>query len=78
MPVNLTIDDVPDEVAELLNERARRSGRTLQDELMAILTDSVLGRAPLSLSEALAEVRALGLKSAGDSVRILRERRDAE
>lgn len=78
MPVNLTIDDVPDEVAELLNERARRSGRTLQDELMAILTDSVLGRAPLSPSEALAEVRALGLKSAGDSVRILRERRDAE
>ena len=37
MPVNLSIKDVPDDLAESLRERARRNHRSLQGELMAML-----------------------------------------
>lgn len=37
MPVNLSIKNVPDELAELLRARARLNHRSLQRELMAIL-----------------------------------------
>lgn len=37
MPVNLSIKNVPDELAERLRARAARNRRSLQAELMAIL-----------------------------------------
>ncbi len=37
MPVNLSVKNVPDDMAERLRERARRHHRSLQGELMAIL-----------------------------------------
>jgi plasmid stability protein len=37
MPVNLSIKDVPDAVAETLRQRAARHHRSLQGELMAIV-----------------------------------------
>lgn len=37
MPVNLSIKNVPDELAEALRQRARLNHRSLQGELMAIL-----------------------------------------
>ncbi len=37
MPVNLSIKEVPDALAELLRRRAERHHRSLQGELMAII-----------------------------------------
>jgi len=37
MPVNLSIKNVPDDLAETLRTRAERNHRSLQGELMAIL-----------------------------------------
>lgn len=76
MPVNLSIHNIPDEIAERLRERARRSHRSLQGELMAILEESVLGRAPLTPAEALAEVRRLGVQTPEESVQMVRQERD--
>jgi plasmid stability protein len=49
MAVNLSVKNVPDELAARLRERAERNHRSLQGELMAILeaaaTDSHVGRA---------------------------------
>jgi antitoxin FitA len=38
---DLTINDVPEEIAEALRQRAARNGRSLQGELMAILEEAV-------------------------------------
>lgn len=42
MAVNLSIKGVPDALAERLRERAARNHRSLQGELMAIVSDAVL------------------------------------
>jgi len=44
MGVNLSIKNVPEELARQLRERARRHHRSLQGELMAILEEAVWGR----------------------------------
>jgi hypothetical protein len=64
MPVNLSIKNVPDELAQGLRERAARNHRSLQAELMALLewasqlapsqavgSDPVLNRLPLAPSQ---------------------------
>jgi plasmid stability protein len=43
MAVNLSIKDVPDELAELLRRRAARNHRSLQGELMAIIEQAAHG-----------------------------------
>lgn len=40
MSVNLSIKDVPDELAQALRERAARHHRSLQGELMAIIEEA--------------------------------------
>jgi len=40
MPVNLSIRNVPDDVAERLRLRAKQNHRSLQGELMAIFEDA--------------------------------------
>jgi len=45
MGVNLSIKDVPDEVAQRLRERAARNHRSLQGELMSIVEAAALGSA---------------------------------
>lgn len=42
MAVNLSIKDVPDELAERLRQRAARHHRSLQGELMAIVEQAAL------------------------------------
>jgi plasmid stability protein len=42
MPVNLSIKDVPDDLAERLRQRAARHHRSLQGELMAIVEQASL------------------------------------
>ena len=46
MSLNLSIKDVPVDVAEKLRQRAARNHRSLQGELMAIVTDAVAERVP--------------------------------
>ena len=78
MAVNLSIKNVPEELAEQLRRRARRHHRSLQKELLAILEEAVFG-APkrLSLEEAYRQVRRLKLQTESESVRMVREDRDA-
>ena len=73
--VNLSVKNVPEEIAQRLRERAERNRRSLQRELMVILAEAASPK--LSLRDAMERVRALGLKTSGDSVRIIRQMRDA-
>lgn len=78
MPVNLSIKNVPDELAERLRRRAERSHRSLQGELMTILTEAA-GRSSgrLSVGEARQRVVELGLRTPAESAAMVREDRDA-
>lgn len=78
MPVNLSINNVPDELAERLRRRAERSHRSLQGELMTILTEAA-GRSSgrLSVQEVRRRVAELGLRTHGESAAMVREDRDA-
>jgi plasmid stability protein len=77
MPVNLSIKSVPDDIAEELRARAARNHRSLQGELMAIIEEAAGKKSPLSPSEFLAGVRALGLHTPAESRSMVREDRDA-
>jgi antitoxin FitA len=77
MPVNLSIKNVPDEIAEELRERAARNHRSLQGELLAIIEEAAGGKSPLSPSDFLAGVSALGLRTPSESRSMVREDRDA-
>lgn len=75
MAVNLSIKNVPDELAEALRERARRHKRSLQGKLLAILEETLAGRRQSTL-DLLAEIRATGLKTPRQAARMIREDRD--
>ena len=77
MPVNLSIKNVPDKLANRLRQRAEDAHRSLQGELMAILVEAVYGPEPLTPSEALEEVRGLGLRTKPNSAELIRSDRDA-
>ncbi|HEX9831375.1 MAG TPA: Arc family DNA-binding protein [Thermodesulfobacteriota bacterium] len=77
MPVNLSIKNVPDVVAEKLRKRAAKHHRSLQGELMAILEESLADRKVLTPGELLSEVQAMGLKTPDESVIFIRKERDA-
>lgn len=77
MGVNLSIKNVPEEIAETLRKRAARNHRSLQGELMAILEESVTEEAPLTPKELVERVRAIGLRTPQESVEFIREDRNA-
>jgi plasmid stability protein len=77
MGVNLSIKNVPEEIAEKLRKRAARNHRSLQGELMAILEGSVTEEAPLTPKELVERVRAIGLRTPQESVEFIREDRNA-
>ena len=107
MPVNLSIKNVPDDVADKLRKRAKRNRRSLQGELLHLLEESLTREAMstkrisfeefdrkmagiefntpggpvaarrLSPAELHARVSKQGLKTAGDSVEIIRADRDS-
>ena len=76
MPVNLSVKNVPDEIAEKLRKRAKRHHRSLQGELMVILEEAA-GPETISLEEAERRLSALNFKTGDDSAAWLRELRDA-
>jgi plasmid stability protein len=75
MPVNLSIKNVPDEVAQRLRARARRRNRSLQGELMTILKEAV-GEESLTVGQLAARLKQLGLRTESDAVEIVRGDRD--
>ena len=77
MPVNLSVKNVPDDVAEKLRRRAKANNRSLQGELLAVLQDAVSSPRKLSASELLQVVRASGLRSPREATAAVRQTRDA-
>jgi plasmid stability protein len=53
MPVNLSIRNVPDDVARGLHNRAAASGRTLNAELLDILRQAAQGQEEVSIDSLL-------------------------
>lgn len=76
MPVNLSIKNVPDELAERLRQRAEAAHRSMQGELMAILEEALVPRAPLTLQEVLDRVKRLDLETPREAASDLRGERD--
>jgi plasmid stability protein len=76
MPVNLSIKEVPDELAEALRDRARWNHRSLQGELMAMVEIHTRVR-PFKAIALWQEVQKLGLRTDDDSTQIVREDRDS-
>ena len=74
MSVNLSIKNVPDELADRLRKRAERNRRSLQGELLVILEEAEPRK--LTVSEAIEKARALGIKSPSESTRMVRRMRD--
>ncbi len=76
MPVNLSIKNVPEELAQRLRERARRHHRSLQGELMAIIEEEMIPRR-VTVDQAYQRVQELGLKTGSETAGMVREDRDA-
>lgn len=78
MPINLSVKAVPEAVADRLRRRAARNHRSLQGELLAILTQAA--EAPdgaLTPAELLSRVRQLGAETPSEATEIVRADRDA-
>ncbi len=76
MSVNLSIKNVPDQLAEQLRKRAARRHRSLQGELLAILEENLGQQLSLTPAELLAKNRASGLRTPGEATRFIRRERD--
>ena len=77
MPVNLSIKNVPDDVADRLRRQAAENHRSLQGELMAIVEAAVSRPGRLTPADVLEEVRRLGLRTPPESAGMIRAERDA-
>jgi plasmid stability protein len=75
MPVNLSIKDVPDGLADALRTRARSNHRSLQGELMAMIETHTRAK-PFRALELWQAARAAGLAMADDSTAMIRHDRD--
>jgi antitoxin FitA len=76
MPVNLSIKNTPDDVAERLRHRAARNRRSLQGELLAIIEAAVQDEVAATPTAILSEVRRLGLTTPDEAAKIVRVARD--
>ena len=76
MPVNLSIKNVPEALAERLRRRAAASHRSMQGELMAILEEALEERRSLTPTEMLEKIRALGIETRREVVDDIRDDRD--
>jgi plasmid stability protein len=77
MAVTLRVENVPEEVAARLEERARKSRRSLQGELLRILEKAVAEEDRLTAGQVLEKVRSLKLKTPAESAVFVRQDRDA-
>jgi antitoxin FitA len=77
MPVNVSLKNVPDNLADKLRKRAKRNHRSLQGELIAILEEATESTF-LSVDEAEERLDALGFKTKDESTNWVRNLRDAQ
>jgi len=77
MSVNLSIKNVPMQLAKRLRLRAARHRRSIQGELMVILEESLTAGERLSADEVLRKTRKLGLRTRSESAAMIRGDRDA-
>jgi plasmid stability protein len=77
MSVNLSIKNVPTQLAKRLRLRAARHRRSLQGELMVILEESLTAGERLTADEVLRKTRKLGLRTRSESAAMIRADRDA-
>lgn len=77
MSVNLSVKNVPDELAEKLRRRAKANNRSLQGEMLALLQAAVLSDNKLSAGELLKQVRAAGVQTPREALAEIRAARDA-
>jgi len=77
VPVNLSVKNVPDDVAEKLRQRAKVNNRSLQGELLALLKSAVSSPRKLTASELLEVVRESGLRTSRGAAADIRATRDA-
>lgn len=77
MPVDISIKGVPDTLAEELRRRAAEHNRSLDEEVVGILRDSVAKRQEATFTEFVAEGKARGGGSPAESTAMVREDRDA-
>ena len=80
MPVNLSIKNVPDDVVERLRERAKRHHRSLQGELLELVSHASVERRPLTIREAHERAKATfgsykPAVSIADDIRQMRDER---
>ena len=73
MAGNLSIKNVPDDLA---HERAERHYRSLQGELLPIMEAAVQEERSATPAEILAEVRRLGIRSPSEVAALVRADRD--
>lgn len=76
MPVNLSIKNVPEELADRLRRRAEASHRSMQGELMAILENALTPAPPLTARQVLQRARELDLRTPREAAADLRRERD--
>lgn len=76
MPVDLIIENAPDEIVDRLRARAIFHRRSLQGEVLAILEDSTNPERRLSPDDVLAEIGRLGLRTPSEAAAMIRADRD--
>lgn len=76
MAMNLSIKNVPDDIAHGLRERAARNHRSLQKELLVIVGAAAREEEPVTVDALLAGARARGLTPSDDAAAIVRASRD--
>lgn len=77
MPIDLSIKNAPDDIVELVKERAQKNHRSLRGELLAIIEEAVRRPQPARMTphELLERAKMLGLKTSS-SVETIRKMRD--
>ncbi len=76
MPINLSIKNVPDDLAERLRAEAARNHRSMQGQMMVILEQALVPEDRLTPSQVRALVAALGLSAGGEATERIRTDRD--
>lgn len=76
MTVDLSVKSVPEHVADRLRRRAARNHRSLQGELLSILTAAAEEEGSLSPAEILEWVRSSGLETPAEAADMIRADRD--
>jgi plasmid stability protein len=76
VPVNLSIEDAPDQAVLRLRERAQRHHQSLQGELLATMEAAVEEDRPSSPADVLGEIRRLSLRTPREAAELIRADRD--